>query len=132
MFAARSQWTVPSFGTVLEVTRRLREGAEPDDPWGSLEFSADELLQRRYDELLAVELQAQSKGKEGFTMVLTSPRAAYGGAVTIGFARFVNRGDDNAHDVLSIPAADVIAELGEVIFTREVVRAREQERRRNR
>lgn len=201
VFAARSQWTVPSFGTVLEVTRRLREGAGPDDLWGSLEFSADELWQRRYDELMAVELQkdtenddlfdlivdyakvdefedrarntyrvdrsrlmadeadddgqwaitatgavqsaidsimlhaalqAQHQGKDGFTMLLTTPRAGYGGAVTTGFARFVDRSDTEANEVLFIPAGDVIAELGQVIPTREVVREREQERRRNR
>lgn len=200
-FAARSQWTSPSFGSVLETNRRLREGAGEDDLWGALATSAEEQWQKRYDELLAKELQddttnkdlfamivpyakiddfedranhtyrversrmmakeadddgmwaitatgnvqsamdsvvlhaalqARQQGKEGFTMFLVTPRAGYGAVYTTGFARFVDRGENGTSDMLFIPAAEVIAELGEVIPTREVVRQREAERRRNR
>lgn len=193
LFSARSQWTAPSFGTVLEITRRLREGAPEEDLIGSLAQSADDMWQKRYDDLLAVELQsdtdndtlydlipsyskvsefedrarrthrversrmmadeeddegqwaitatgnpysaidavmlhaalqARHRGNEGFTMLLLSPRAGYGGAITTGFVRFLNRGEDGAEDVLFIPADAVIAELGQLIPTHEEVRAR--------
>ncbi|WAT17402.1 hypothetical protein OZN62_10765 [Aurantiacibacter sp. MUD11] len=201
MYSARSQWTVPSFGSVLEVNRLLSRGAQPDELIGALSQTADELWQQRYDELMAIELQddtenddlfdlivdyakvdefedrarnthrversrmitdepdedghyaitatgsiqsaidsivlhaalqAQHRGKQGFTMLLTTPQPGYGGPITIAFVQFVDPGEDNAHDILFIPAADVIAELGEVIPTRDEVRARERERRRNR
>ena len=209
LFAARSQWTVPSFGMVMATTRQLREGAAEDELFGSLALSADELWQRRYDELLAVQLQqdtendalfdkivsyakvddfedrarntyrldrsrmmsdepdddgqwaitgvgnpyssidsvvlhaalqARHRGKQGFTMVLGSPRAGYGGAQTTGWVRFVDRGEDGAEDgaedgvsdLLFIAADEVIAELGEVIPPQEIVRERQRERRANR
>ncbi len=66
---------MPSFGAVLEVTRRLREGAEPDDLWGSLEFSADELWQRRYDEPLAVELQKDTENDDLFDLIVNTQRS---------------------------------------------------------
>lgn len=200
-FAARSRWTVPSFGSVLAVNRKLREGAAEDELFGSLSMSAEEQWQQRYDDLIAAELQsdtenddlfdlivsyakvdefedranrthrversrmmsdepdedghwriaatgniqsaidaivlhaalqARHKGKEGFTMFLTTPQAAYGGPLTVGFAQFFSPGDEGYNEVTFIPADAVIAELGEVIPTRDEVRARKRERRRNR
>ncbi|MEP3421236.1 MAG: hypothetical protein ABJN35_05850 [Erythrobacter sp.] len=200
-FAARSQWTVPSFGSVLAANRLLREGAEEDELFGSLTMSADEMWQERYDNLMAAELQsdtenddlfdlivsyakvdefedrarrthrversrmmadeidedgqwsivasgniqsafdaivlhaalqARLKEKDGFTIMLTTPQPGYGGPVTVGFARFFDRGEPGANAVTFIPADEVITELGEVIPTRDVVRLRQRERRRNR
>ncbi|MDE1468477.1 hypothetical protein [Aurantiacibacter sp. D1-12] len=201
MFAARSQWTAPSFGAVLAMTDRLREGAAPEELFGSLALSGNEMWQRRYDDLMAIELQndtdndslfnlivnyaqvdefedrashtwrlersrlmadeadedgqwaisaqgspyssidsimlhaalqAQERGYQGFTMLLGQPRPAYGGAITTGWARFVNPGDPHTDDLLFIPADEVIVELRELIPTRDEVRERRRERRRNR
>ncbi len=201
MFAARSQWTAPSFGTVLEVTARLREGALEEDLFGSLALSADDLWQQRYDELLAVELQddtenddlfdlivsysevdqfedrakrthriekskmmsdepdenghyhiwahggvvsgidaimlhaalqARHQGKEGFTMQLTPSRVSSYYNSALGFARFVDRGENGTPATSFILASDVIAELEPMIPTREEVKRRQKERRNNR
>ena len=43
LFAARSQWAGASLGSVLEVNRRLREGAPPDELIGGLARDSEQL-----------------------------------------------------------------------------------------
>ena len=199
-FAARSEWVAPSFGSVMEVNRRLREGASETELFGALAQTPDAMWQKRYDDLMAVRLQrdgdnkwlfdliepyakvgnfesrskdtwrvqkskmmskeadkvgqwrifatgdllsgidsimlhaalqAKAQGKEGFTMFIVLPdgsRATYY-PLTIGYTRFVNRGDASAKDELFIPAAEVIAELSPVIPSPEELKARKSRRR---
>ncbi len=196
-FAARSQWIAPSFGSVMEVTRRLRSGAGDDEMFGSLAVQPDEMWQKRYDELLAAKLQtdgdnktlfnliqpyaevgdfearskdvwrveksrmmvkkadedgrwlisqggniytaidaimlhaalqAQARGKEGFTISVMLPGEVNGSFLpfSAGFARFLNRDEPFAEEVLFIPASDVIAELAPVIPSPDEVRKRKR------
>lgn len=201
IYSSRSRWSAPGFGVVLEMNRRLREGAPESDLIGALAKSADELWQDRYNQLLAVQLQedtgndklwqlivpyarldefedrsrrtwrvdrsnmisdeadengqwrvfatgplhsaidsvvlhsalqARQRGKDGFTFMLNLQRASYVGVITAGWVRFVNREEDGADGALFIPANEVIDELSQVIPSPEDVRAREQQRRRER
>ena len=68
-FAARSQWIEPSFGAIMEVNRRLREGASEEELFGSLTQSADEMWQQRYDDKLAVKLQKDTDNDTLFSLI---------------------------------------------------------------
>ena len=68
-FAARSQWVEPSFGAIMEVNRRLREGASEEELFGSLTKSPEEMWQQRYDEKLAVKLQKDTDNDTLFTLI---------------------------------------------------------------
>jgi hypothetical protein len=68
-FAARSQWVEPSFGAVMEVNRRLREGAEEEEIFGSLKPTAEEMWQKRSDELMAAKLQKDTDNKTLFRLI---------------------------------------------------------------
>lgn len=68
-FAARSEWAAPSFGSVLEVNRRLREGASEAELFGSLAKTPDVMWQGRYDELMAVRLQRDTENKALFNLI---------------------------------------------------------------
>lgn len=198
-FGARSEWVVPSFGSVLEVNRRLREGASEAELFGTLAKTPDAMWQQRYDDLMAVRLQrdtdnkslfnliqpyakvndfesrskdtwrvkkskmmskevdkagqwriwstgslysgidsimlhaalqAQAMGKEGFTMFVVLPGETGGSfyPVTVGYARFVSRGEAEAKEELFISAAEVIAELSPVIPSPEELKLRKQRR----
>lgn len=65
-FAARSKWVSPSFGAVLEMTRRLRAEASEDELFGSLSESAEAKWQKRYDEAMAYELQQDTENESLF------------------------------------------------------------------
>ena len=68
-FAARSQWLAASLGTVMEVNRRLREGAAPEELSGILARSPDELWQERKDAQMAVRLQQDTNNDSLFDLI---------------------------------------------------------------
>jgi tetratricopeptide (TPR) repeat protein len=80
--------------------------------------------------MLHAALQARAKGKEGFSMFIVLPNEARGTyyPVTVGFARFVNRGEEGVNDDLFISAAEVIAELAPVIPSPDELKLRKQRR----
>lgn len=71
MFSGRSQWTVPSFGSVLEINTRLREGASEEELVGPLATSAEEQWQKRYDDLLAVQLENDTNNEDLFDLIVS-------------------------------------------------------------
>jgi len=68
-FAARSQWVEPSFGAIMEVNHRLREGASEDELFGTLSTTPEEMWQKRYDEKMAVKLQKDTDNKTLFNLI---------------------------------------------------------------
>lgn len=68
-FAARSEWAAPSFGSTVEVTRRLREGAAEAELFGALSKTPEGMWQARYDDLLAVRLQRDTNNEWLFDLI---------------------------------------------------------------
>lgn len=68
-FAARSQWTAPSLGVVMEVNRRLRDGAASEELFGSLAKSPEELWQERKEAAFAVDLQEDTDNRSLFRLI---------------------------------------------------------------
>lgn len=66
MFAARSQWLSPGFGTVMEANRRLRAGAAPDELFGALAKTPEALWAERRDKERIRRLAADSDNKTLF------------------------------------------------------------------
>lgn len=66
MFAARSQWLSPSFGTVMEVNRRLRTGAAPEELFGALARTPEALWAERRDKERIRRLATDSNNKTLF------------------------------------------------------------------
>lgn len=69
-FAARSQWTAPSSGQVMEVTRRLWAGAKDSEKFGALEKSPDQILQERIAQVHASRLESDKQNRTLFTYIL--------------------------------------------------------------
>ncbi|MDQ4419138.1 hypothetical protein OOT33_01610 [Sphingobium sp. DEHP117] len=69
-FAARSRWTAPTFGQVLELNRRLRAGAGKEDLFGSLADDADAMIARRRQEAVAVRDEKDKNNKTLFSYIL--------------------------------------------------------------
>lgn len=69
-FAARSQWTAPSFGAVMAANTLLREGAEEDELFGSLVPTADDMWRTRYQEQMAIKLQKDTDNDTLFDMIV--------------------------------------------------------------
>lgn len=69
-FAARSQWFAPYFGAVAETNRRLREGAKPEELFGSLEKTPEQMWAARRDEKLASFLETDKDNRTLFSMIL--------------------------------------------------------------
>lgn len=69
LFAARSQWVTASFGSVLEVNRRLREGAAPDELIGGLAHDPDQMWKDRADAKMAEILTQDADNKTLFQMI---------------------------------------------------------------
>lgn len=69
LFAARSQWVAASFGTVLEVTRRLRDGASPDELIGGLARDADALRKAHDDARRAETIAKDADNKTLFWLL---------------------------------------------------------------
>lgn len=69
LFSGRSQWVNVSFGAVLEINRRLRVGAAPDDLIGALAKTPDMLWDERRDAEQARRFAKDSDNKTLWTMI---------------------------------------------------------------
>lgn len=69
LFAARSQWVAASFGTVVETTRRLRNGARPDEMIGGLSRDPGQLWKEHLDSRRAEVLAKDSDNKSLFWLL---------------------------------------------------------------
>lgn len=68
LFAARSQWVSASFGSTVEVNRRLRNGAAADELIGGLQQTPAQLWKTKADEDLAKALARDTDNKSLFGM----------------------------------------------------------------
>lgn len=69
-FAARSEWSAPLFGQILEVNRRLRKDATADEMFGALEKSDDALWSVRADNARAAMLETDKNNRTLFGFIL--------------------------------------------------------------
>ncbi|WP_423602330.1 hypothetical protein [Sphingomonas sp. MS122] len=69
LFAARSQWVAASFGSVVETTRRLREGASADEMIGGLSRDPAGLWKERLDTIRAEALAKDSDNATLFRLI---------------------------------------------------------------
>ncbi|ODU17155.1 MAG: hypothetical protein ABS87_15080 [Sphingomonas sp. SCN 67-18] len=69
LFSARSQWVGASFGSVLEMNRRLRAGAAPDELIGGLARDPEQLWKDRADTRMATMLAADKENKALFWLI---------------------------------------------------------------
>lgn len=69
LFAARSQWPEASFGSVVEVSRRLHVGAAQDELIGGLAKTPAELWKARADDRLAAVLATDANNASLFALV---------------------------------------------------------------
>jgi hypothetical protein len=69
LFAARSEWVGPSLGSVIEVNRRLRDGAAPDELIGGLARDASQLWKEKAEASKAEALAKDSNNKTLFGLV---------------------------------------------------------------
>jgi len=69
LFAARSQWVAASFGAVVEVTRRLRATATPDELIGGLSHDPEQLWKDRIAARQAETLARDSDNKTLFSLM---------------------------------------------------------------
>ena len=77
LFAARSQWVGASFGSVLEVNRRLRQGAARDEMIGGLAQDSDQLW-KEHAETNRTELLAKDSDNKTLFRLIPSVRLAGG------------------------------------------------------
>jgi len=70
-FAARSQWLSPGFGTVLEMNRRLRKGAAPEELFGALAKTPEALWAERRDKERIRRLASDSDNKTLFSNIFS-------------------------------------------------------------
>jgi hypothetical protein len=68
LFAARSQWVGPSLGSVMEVNRRLREGAAPDELIGGLAKTPEQLWKDQAETTRAALLAKDGDNKTLFAL----------------------------------------------------------------
>lgn len=73
-FASRSEWLSITFPQRLKVTATLREGAKPEELFGSLSLSPDQIWKRSQDEDLAERLQKDKDNKTLFGLILPYAR----------------------------------------------------------
>ena len=76
LFAARSQWVGASLGSVLEVNRRLRTGASPDELIGGLTRDSVQLWNEQAEASRAAMLAKDSDNKSLFALVPAARTAA--------------------------------------------------------
>ncbi len=77
-FAARSRWSFPSFGQIVETNRLLRSDAKDDEIFGSLKPTPNELWENRRDEKLATMLEKDKNNKTLFGLILPfAPAKSY-------------------------------------------------------
>ncbi|MDP9424162.1 MAG: hypothetical protein M3Q19_15260 [Pseudomonadota bacterium] len=75
LFSARSQWVGASLGSVLEVNRRLRQGAAPDELIGGLSKESSQLWDEQAEVAKAAILAKDSDNKALFALI-PYPRTA--------------------------------------------------------
>jgi len=68
LFSARSQWVGPSLGSVMEVSRRLREGAAPDELIGGLAKTPEQIWKDQSETARATLLAKDSDNKTLFAL----------------------------------------------------------------
>lgn len=73
-FAARSEWTAPSFGAITAAVTMLRNGARDDQLFGALTADADTMWQKRRDLALAQMLENDTNNVKLFTYILPYAR----------------------------------------------------------
>jgi hypothetical protein len=69
LFGGRSEWVNASLGSVMEVNKRLREGASPDELAGPLSHTPDELWNARAETRRAEMIARDSDNKSLFAMI---------------------------------------------------------------
>ena len=69
LFAGRSEWVNASLGSVLEVNRRLRDGAAPDDLIGGLAKSPEDLWKEHVETVRAAMLAKDGDNKTLFALL---------------------------------------------------------------
>jgi hypothetical protein len=69
LFSARSRWIAPSFGVVLEATRRLRKDAPADELIGALALAPEALIRDRIDTRRAAVLAKDDDNKTLFFLI---------------------------------------------------------------
>lgn len=69
LFAARSQWVGASLGSVMEVNRRLRQGAAPDELIGGLAQDSAKLWSEHAETNRAAMLAKDSDNKTLFALI---------------------------------------------------------------
>lgn len=114
------------------VEKKSKMMTEEPDEFGEWRIMASGDLYSAIDSIvLHAALQARQRGKEGFTIRVSLPRAYRGYVLpAYGTTRFLNRDDDLARDTLFIPADEVIAELSQVIPSPDDLRQIRRERSR--
>jgi len=73
-FAARSRWTVPSFGAVAAAVTMLRTDAKPEQLFGALAITADAMWQKRRDLVMAKMLEMDTNNRKLFSYILPYAR----------------------------------------------------------
>ncbi len=76
LFAARSQWVAASFGSVVEVTRRLRTGATADEMIGGLSRDPEALWKERLETRRAEALAKDTDNATLFRLIPSVDSAA--------------------------------------------------------
>lgn len=69
-YAARSRWTVSSFGAIVEADRRLRAGAKAEELTGALAASPEALWEERRSNRMAAELKSDTDNKTLFQSIV--------------------------------------------------------------
>ncbi|GGZ03340.1 hypothetical protein GCM10011614_17800 [Novosphingobium colocasiae] len=69
-FAARSKWIAPSFGAIVATNALLRQGARPDELFGSLAKTPDALWAERRTAALSVMLENDKNNRTLWTFLL--------------------------------------------------------------
>ncbi|PSJ43445.1 hypothetical protein C7I55_03555 [Sphingomonas deserti] len=78
LFAARSQWVGASLGSVMEVNRRLRQGASPEELIGGLASDSDALWRDRSNAMRAALVANDDDNKTLFALTPgLRPSSAY-------------------------------------------------------
>lgn len=81
LFAARSQWVGASLGSVMEVNRRLRTGAVPDELIGGLGRDSSQIWAEQVETSRAAMLAKDSDNKTLFALV--PPKQPYSTYTTL-------------------------------------------------
>ncbi len=73
-FAARTEWLSGSYGAVMATNTLLRAGAKPDQLFGALSKTADDLFEDRRKLFLAQRLDTDKNNKTLFTYIMPYAR----------------------------------------------------------